>query len=126
MRWWRRSSGRSMPGKVPELQGPIRQNRGMGLDIDFALDVGKEEKHRVAFHWGQVFGRVRITVDDVQVVEKNQAISLRSPRTKKFEFSVGQAEVHDVVIEKTRRRILGGARRQQCRVVVDGEVVAQY
>jgi hypothetical protein len=97
----------------------------MRLDIDFALDVGEEEKHRVAFHWGQLFGRVRITVDDVQVVEKNQAISLRFARTKKFEFSVGQVEVHDVVIEKTSKRVLGGARKQDCRVVVDGEVVAE-
>jgi hypothetical protein len=98
----------------------------MGLNIDFAIDVGKEEKHRVAFHWGQLFGRVRITVDGVQVVEKNQALSFRSPRTKKFEFSVGQAEVHDVVIEKTRKRFLGGARKQGCRVVVDGELVAEH
>jgi hypothetical protein len=98
----------------------------MGLDIDFAVDVGTEEPHRVAFHWGQVFGRVRITVDGEQVMEKNQPVSLRSPRTRKFEFSVGQAEVHDVVIEKTRKRILGGARKQQCRVVVDGEEVAQF
>jgi hypothetical protein len=95
----------------------------MGLDIDFAFDVGEEETHRVAFHWGQLFGRVRITVDDVQVVEKNQPISFRSPRTKKFEFSVGQTEVHDVVIEKTRKRILGGARKQHCRIVVDGEPI---
>ena len=104
----------------------MRQNYSMGLDIDFAFDVGKEETHRVAFHWGQLFGRVRITVDDVQVVEKNQAISLRSPRTKKFEFSVGQNEVHEVVIEKTRKLILGGARKQNCRALVDGEVVAQH
>jgi hypothetical protein len=126
MRWWQRSSGRSWVRKVPELHGPIRQNRSMGLDIDFAFDVGEQENHRVAFHWGQLLGRVRITVDDMRVVEKNQAISLRSPRTKKFEFSVGQHEVHHVVIEKTRKRFLGGARKQDCRVLVDGEVVARH
>ncbi len=42
--------------------------------MDFAIDVGEEEKHRVVFHWGQLFGQVRITVDEVQVVEKNQAL----------------------------------------------------
>jgi len=115
-----------MATKIPEPHCAVRQNRHMGLDIDFAIDVGEEEKHRVAFHWGQLFGRVRITVDDVEVVEKNRAISFGSPRTKKFEFSVGQAEVHDVVIEKTRKRFLGGARKQHCRVVVDGELVAEY
>jgi hypothetical protein len=98
----------------------------MGLDKDFAFEVGEEEKHRVAFHWGQLFGQVRITVDGLQVVEKNKPFAFRSPRTKKFEFSVGQAEVHDVVIEKTRKRFLGGARAQQCRALVDGTVVGEY
>ncbi len=98
----------------------------MGLDKDFAFDVGEEEKHRVTFHWGQLFGHVRITVDDVQVVENNKPLSLRSPRTRKFEFSVGQSEVHDVVIEKSRKRVLGGARKQRCRALVDGTVVGEY
>jgi hypothetical protein len=98
----------------------------MGLDKDFTFDVGLEEKHRVAFHWGQLFGHVSITVDDVQVVEKNKPFSLFSPRTRTFEFSVGQTEVHDVVIEKTRKRVLGGARKQHCRALVDGAVVGEY
>lgn len=98
----------------------------MGLDKNFTFDVGEEEKHHVAFHWGQLFGQVRITVDDVRVVEKTTPFALRSPRTRKFEFSVGQTEVHDVVIEKTRKRVLGGARTQQCRALVDGTVVGEY
>ena len=51
----------------------------MGLDIDFTFDVGDEERHRVDFHWGQLFGRVRITVDDHEVMAKNQAVRLTSP-----------------------------------------------
>ncbi len=98
----------------------------MGLDKDFTFDVGEDEKHRVAFHWGQLFGQVRITVDGVRVVEKNKPFALRSPRTKKFEFSVGETELHDVVIEKTRKRVLGGARTQHCRALVDGTVVGEY
>jgi hypothetical protein len=111
---------------VPELDFPVGQNRTMGLDIDFAIEVGEQEKHQVAFHWGQFFGRVRITVDEMQVVEKNKAFTLRTPRTRKFEFSVGQSETHDVVIEKTRKRVLGGARKQDCKVLVDGTVVGEY
>jgi hypothetical protein len=98
----------------------------MGLDIDFAFDVGQEEVHRVAFHWGQLLGRVRITVDFVRVVEQNQAVRLRSSVTRKFEFTVGQTEVHDVLIEKTRKRFLGGARKQSCRAYVDGALVGEY
>jgi hypothetical protein len=98
----------------------------MGLDIDFAIEIGEQEKHLVTFHWGQLFGRVRIIVDGEQVVEKNQAFTLRTPPTRKFEFSVGQAETHDVVIEKTRKRVLGGARKQDCKVLVDGSLVGEY
>jgi hypothetical protein len=98
----------------------------MGLDIDFAFDVGEAENHRVAFHWGQLFGRVRITVDFMKVLEENNAVSLGSSATRKFEFSVGDAEVHAVLIEKTRKRFLGGARKQTCRAFVDGELIGEY
>ncbi len=111
---------------VPELDVPVGQNRAMHLDIDFSFEVGEQERHRVAFHWGQLWGRVSIKVDEIRVVEKNQAFTLRTPQTRKFEFSVGEAEVHHVVIEKTRKRVLGGARKQVCKVLVDGTEVAEY
>jgi hypothetical protein len=99
----------------------------MGLDIDFEFDVGEEEKHRVAFHWGQLWGKLRITVDGVEVVQKNQPFSLfRSTKVRKFEFSVGEPESHAVVIEKTKPRFMGGARRQRCRAFVDGELYGEY
>jgi hypothetical protein len=98
----------------------------MGLNIDFAFNVGTEEKHRVAFHWGQFWGKLRITVDDIEIVVKNRAINLGSTRTRKFEFEVGHPEVHAVVIEKIAPRVLAGARRQTCRAYVDGELVGEY
>jgi hypothetical protein len=98
----------------------------MGLDIDFAFEVGDTEKHQVAFHWGQLFGRVRITVDDVEVVGENKAVRLTSHPVRKFEFSVGDTERHDVLIEKIRKRFLGGARKQACRAFVDGALVGEY
>jgi hypothetical protein len=87
----------------------------MGLDIDFSFEVGDEEKHRVEFHWGQLFGRVRVTVDDVEVVQHNRPVMFGKTSHRKFAFSVGQHEVHAIVIEKTSRRFLGGARKQKCR-----------
>jgi hypothetical protein len=98
----------------------------MGLDIDFEFYVGDTEQHRVAFHWGQLFGRVRITVDYVEVLGQNKAFGLTSPAVRKFEFSVGDTERHDVVIEKIRKRFLGGARKQSCRAFVDGELIGEY
>ena len=65
--------------RSPSSVARVRQNRRMGLDKDFTFDVGEQEKHRVAFHWGQLFGQIRITVDDVQVVEKNHALCAALP-----------------------------------------------
>jgi hypothetical protein len=106
----------------------VGQNHRMGLDIDFTFDVGEQEKHRVAFHWGQLFGRVRITVDFMKVLEDNSAVRFRDPLTRNFEFSVGASEVHAIRIEKTRKRFLalGGARKQTCRAFVDGALVGEY
>ena len=98
----------------------------MGLDIDFSFEVGDEEKHRVDFHWGQIFGRVRVTVDDVEVVQHNRPQAFKSTLRRKFEFTVGHDEVHEVVIEKTSHRFLGGARKQTCQAFVDGELVGEY
>jgi hypothetical protein len=98
----------------------------MGLDIDFEFDVGVEETHHIAFHWGQLFGRIRITVDGEEIVQHNQALTLRSETTRQFEFSVGQAEVHQVRIEKTRKRVLAGARKQTCRAYVDEQFIGEY
>jgi hypothetical protein len=98
----------------------------MGLDIEFAFEVGNEEKHQVAFHWGQLFGRVRVTVDDVEIVQHNRPVMFASTGRRRFAFSVGQHEVHDVVIEKISRRFLGGARKQKCQAFVDGELVGEY
>ena len=102
------------------------QNPSMGLDIDFSFEVGKVEHHQVTFHWGQTFGRILITVDGREVMAKNQALSFKSRATRKFEFTVGDDEVHAVVIEKTQKRLLGGARRQTCRAYVDGELIGTY
>lgn len=42
--------------------------------------------------------------------------------TKKYEFPVGASERHDVAIEITRKRLLGGARKQTYKVYVDGHL----
>jgi len=60
------------------------------------------------------------------VVQQSKAVSLRSTPTRRFEFSVGEIEVHTVVIEKTCKRLLGGARKQKCQALVDGELIGEY
>ena len=98
----------------------------MGLDIDFTFEVGEHERHEVSFHWGQLFGKVRISVDGAEVVQNTTPVNFRSTRLRTFELSVGASEVHRVVIKKTRKKFLGGARKQKCRAFVDGELIGEY
>ena len=98
----------------------------MGLDIDFSFEVADSERHRVAFHWGQVWGKVQISVDGDLVVRRRYTFRAGWSNTQKYEVTVGQSEVHSVVIEKTKQRLLGGFRKQVCRVFVDGQLVGEY
>ena len=80
--------------------------------------MGDSEKHRVEFSFNQILGSLRISVDGEFIVREFSMFSLSTVR--RFEFKVGVAEPHDVVIEKSRKRVLGGLLPQKCTVIVDG------
>jgi hypothetical protein len=71
----------------------------------------------------------RITVDD-------QPIAGRSPwafsthfnfrHLKRYQFTVGKDEQHQVVIEHERSLLWAGLRRQKYRVYVDGQAVQEH
>jgi hypothetical protein len=92
--------------------------------MDFTTEVGTAEKHAVRLHFNHWFGRVHITVDGEDAASRWRMFTV-SP-TQRFEFPVGTEEHHDVVIEKTRKSVLGGFRSQTCRVIVDKQIVAEY
>lgn len=87
--------------------------------MNFTFDVGSSEKHKVNFHLNQFIGNVRISVDNEVVVKDFRMFS--TSLTKKYEFPVGGKERHDVAIEITRQLILGGARKQDYKVYIDGQ-----
>jgi hypothetical protein len=90
----------------------------------FEFNVGDAERHRVVFRFNQSIGNLRISVDGVPVIRRFEMLSLKM--TKRYEFQVGQSEQHNVLIEKTRKRLLGGVLPQECVVSVDGKEVARY
>jgi hypothetical protein len=92
--------------------------------MDFTLAVGTQETHDVHMHFNQWFGQVRIDVDGEDAAGDWRVFTLH--KTRRYEFPVGREERHDVVVEKSRKGILGGFRDQTCRVLVDGEQVATY
>jgi hypothetical protein len=92
--------------------------------VEFTIEVGDREKHHLHFQFDQVFGQVRIEVDGKTVAQDWRSFSLH--RTRRYEFSVGTGETHDVVIELTRKGMVGGFRSQTCQASVDGESVGTF
>jgi hypothetical protein len=92
--------------------------------VEFSIEIGEEEKHQLHTHFDQVFGQVQVEVDGESVAQQWRFFSLH--KTRRYEFSVGGDEAHDVVIELTRKGVVGGFRSQTCQVLVDGESVGTY
>ncbi len=92
--------------------------------LEFQFEVGEEERHEVNFRFNRTYGPVTISVDDQKVVHKLKMFSLA--KTERYELAVGESERHDVVIEKTRKRWLGGFFPQECVAYVDEKEVGRY
>jgi hypothetical protein len=101
------------------------QTAKMILGADFTFDIGVTEKHHVRFRWGQWWGLARITVDGLEVLRERHNFG---PSIRRYEVSVGESEVHSVVIEKVRpfNDIFAGFSKMTFRLIVDGDLVAEY
>jgi hypothetical protein len=98
------------------------QRSRLGFSLDVTFDVGDRERHSVRFTYNLIVGVGRIRVDGVLTQRIFPVISLS--RSRRFPFSVGDHEFHDVEIEKVRNWLwvaLGLGGRQFLRVFVDGE-----
>ena len=92
--------------------------------MQFSFRVGVHEQHQVDFSFDQFVGNLEIKVDGQPAVKDFRMLSLSL--TKRYEFTVGIQERHDVIIEKKRKLFLAGLRPQQYRVFIDGQLVQTY
>jgi hypothetical protein len=92
--------------------------------LQFEFRVGDAEVHIVRFSFSQLSGLVRIWVDD-KVVKRDLRL-LSFSRFKNYRLMVGNAERHEVVIQKERPWVAAGFRQQVCHVFIDGKPVADY
>lgn len=92
--------------------------------MQFSFRVGTNEKHQVDFSFDQFMGNLEIRVDSQTIVKDFRMFSLSL--TKRYQFTVGVQERHDVIIEKKRKLFLAGVRPQQYRIFIDGELVQTY
>jgi hypothetical protein len=63
-------------------------------------------------------------VDGTRIKNGRHMFSIRP--TRKYRFTIGERERHDVIIEKTRRMVAAGLRPTVCRVYVDGAPAGVY
>jgi hypothetical protein len=92
--------------------------------LEFDFRVGESEVHVVRFAFSQVWGTVRIWVDDKVVKRDLRLLSLS--RFKDYRIVVGDAERHEVLIRKERPWIAAGLRQQVCHVFIDGKPAGDY
>lgn len=92
--------------------------------MQFSFMVGVNEKHQVDFSFDQFIGNLEIRIDGQPAVKDFRMLSLSL--TKRYEFTVGEHEKHQVAIEKKRKLFLAGLRPQQYRVFIDGNLVQTY
>jgi len=92
--------------------------------MQFSFRVGVQEQHQVDFSFDQFIGNLEIRVDGQPVIKDFRMFSLSL--TKRYEFTVGQAEQHHVVIEKKRKLFLAGLRPMQYHILIDGRLAQTY
>jgi len=92
--------------------------------MKFSFQVGTQEQHQVDFSFDQFAGNLEIRVDGQPLVKDFQMLSLRL--TKRYEFTVGSQEIHQIVIEKKRKLFLAGFRPQRYRIFIDGQLAQTY
>ena len=92
--------------------------------MKFSFLVGIQEQHQIDFSFDQVIGNLEIRVDGEQLVKDFRMLSVKL--TKRYEFTVGKEEQHQIAIEKKRKLFLAGFRPQQYRVFIDGQLVQTH
>jgi len=96
--------------------------------MKFTLDVGDREKHRIDYARNWFTGKEQLYADG-ELVASRTILSASNyvsfPLARRYEFSVGTSEPHQVVFEKERPLLFAGGRPHTYRVFVDGKLVFQ-
>jgi hypothetical protein len=109
---------------IPVSPAPPAGQATLVRKLEFDCEVGDAERHLIHFSFDQFWGNLSISVDGRRIIRDFRLFSLRT--TKRYRFTVGEAERHDVVIEKSRKVLMAGFRQQTCAVFVDGRLVGEY
>jgi len=75
----------------------------------FTIEIGRDERHRLDYHFNQFIGRLVVKVDNHPVRQSLRLVN--EPVKEVFEFEIGQYEKQAVRIEKLRKPLLGHRNR---------------
>ena len=89
--------------------------------MQFTFQVGVTEVHLVKFEYGRGRNKVLISVDGKAV--ETDTFRLWIPRTKHYDFMVGETESHKVSIDASFGRLGAKFRNPHCSASVDGHPV---
>jgi hypothetical protein len=73
--------------------------------MKFTLEIGETETHIIEFQFNQLFGELRISVDNEPVFQSKRLFN--EPIQEVFNFEIGQRERATVRIEKRRKQLFG-------------------
>jgi hypothetical protein len=77
--------------------------------VKFEIDIGETEKHRLAYQYNQLLGRLVIKVNQKPVKEITRL--LNEPLLEIHELTLGRQETFNVRIEKERKAFFGHTNR---------------
>ena len=92
--------------------------------MKFTVEIGNKEKHQISYSFNKFWGNVNISVDGKTIERDLRTYSLEL--TKSYQFSVGEKERHDIIIEKIRPLIHAGFRSNTYRIFVDGRLLKEF
>ena len=93
--------------------------------MEFTFTVGETESHDVRFLYSNRLSSSVCIYVDSELVTKD-VFRIWIPDSRHYEFKVGDAERHDVVIEVTFPRIGTIFRNADCGIFIDGEFITRY
>jgi hypothetical protein len=96
-------------------------------NVDFEFSVGQTETHQIRFSWDQWRGEAKLVVDGQEALrDLRERHEFLSKRVKRFEISVGESEVHSVIVEQRIPKLYGGIRKHTFRVLIDDILLSEH
>src|SRR6266567_477439 len=77
--------------------------------MKFAIEIGETEKHRLEYHFNQLFGSLLIKINERPVKQSVRLVN--EPVLEVHVFVVGKYEHSEIRIEKERKPLLGHKNR---------------